>query len=183
MEYKNLNLKTIDTQRTITVNDNDIKVFTYLPILQKNDLVQIALQQATEMGMINEIKLEMYFNLFVIYMYTDLVFTDEEKENPAELYDVLQSNNIIDRVIDAIGFDYEILVEFLETMRKTKEANERSAAGVLKMLIQGLPENAAAAAQILEKFNINETPQVVKFAQAANGGRAIPQSVEPIKQD
>jgi len=44
MEYKNLNLKTIDTQRTITVNDNDIKVFTYLPILQKNDLVQIALQ-------------------------------------------------------------------------------------------------------------------------------------------
>ena len=86
MEYKNLNLKTIDAQRTITVNDNDIKVFTYLPILQKNDLVQIALQQATEMGMINEIKLEMYFNLFVVYMYTDLVFTDEEKENPAELY-------------------------------------------------------------------------------------------------
>jgi len=87
------------------------------------------------MGMINEIKLEMYFNLFVIYMYTDLVFTDEEKENPAELYDVLQSNNIIDKVIGAIGYDYEILVEFLETMRKTKEANERSAAGVLKMLI------------------------------------------------
>ena len=73
MEYKNLNLKTIDTQRTIKINDNDIKVFTYLPILQKNDLVQIALQQATEMGMINEIKLEMYFNLFVVYMYTDLV--------------------------------------------------------------------------------------------------------------
>lgn len=183
MEYKNFNLKVNDAQKIVTINNNDIKVFTYLPILQKNDLIQIAIQQATEMGMINEIKLEMYFNLFIIYMYTDLIFTDEEKADPAQLYDELQSEQVFDKVITAIGDDYNVLVDFLEAMRKTKEKTERSAAGVLKMLTQSLPENATAAAQILEKFNLNETPEVVKFAQAANGGRLVPQLVEPIKQD
>jgi len=44
MLYKDLGLKTNDQVKTISIQGKDINIIQYLPILQKNDLVQIALQ-------------------------------------------------------------------------------------------------------------------------------------------
>ena len=78
MLYKDLNLKVKDQTETISIQGQDINVLQYLPVRDKNDLVQIALQNSRENGVINEIKLEVYFNMYIVYFYTDLVFEDEE---------------------------------------------------------------------------------------------------------
>jgi len=89
MLYKDLNLKVKDQTETISIQGQDINVFQYLPVRDKNDLVQIALQNSRENGVINEIKLEIYFNIYIVYFYTDLVFSEEEKADPGQLYDEL----------------------------------------------------------------------------------------------
>lgn len=181
MLYKDLNLKVKDQTETISIQGQDINVFQYLPVRDKNDLVQIALQNSRENGVINEIKLEIYFNIYIIYFYTDLIFSDEEKADPGQLYDELQSNGILTRILGAINQDeYNNLVDYLEKMRAAQDAYENSAAGVIKILSQDLPKNAAEAADLLKNVDLSKYEQVNKFAEAANGGRPISDSLSNI---
>lgn len=181
MLYKDLRLKTKENTRTISIEGQDINVLQYLPVRDKNDLVQIALQNSRENGVINEIKLEVYFNMYIVYFYTDLVFEDEEKADSGQLYDELQSNHILTRILGAMDEnEYDYLVDYLNKMRKAQDAYENSAAGVIKMLIQDLPKNATAAADLLKDVDLSKYEQVNKFAEAANGGRPISESLSNI---
>lgn len=181
MLYKDLNLKIKDQIETISIQGQDINVFQYLPVRDKNDLVQIALQNSRENGVINEIKLEIYFNIYIVYFYTDLVFSEEEKADPGQLYDELQSNGILTRILGAINEnEYNNLVDYLERMRTAQDTYENSAAGVIKMFIQDLPKNATEAAELLKDVDLSKYEQVNKFAEAANGGRPISDSLSNI---
>ena len=61
IEFKSLNLKRNDSIRVIKINDNEIEIKQYLPIEDKIDLVQIALQQAeTDFGY-NAMLVDVYF--------------------------------------------------------------------------------------------------------------------------
>ena len=178
MLYKDLNLKTQNQTRTISIQGQDINVLQYLPVRDKNDLVQIALQSARENGVVNEIKLEVFFNLFIVYFYTDLVFSDEERSDPFQLYDELQSNGILTRILGALNeHEYGSLVDYLDEMRGSQDAHENSAAGVIRMFVQDLPKNASEAAELLKNVDLSKYEQVNKFAEAANGGRPISDSL------
>ncbi len=179
MLYKDLGLKTNDQVKTISIQGKDINIIQYLPILQKNDLVQIALQQAKQDGVINQIKLDILFNMYIVFMYTDLVFSDEERADVAQLYDELQSSGILNRILGAMNdSEYESLLSYLEIMRKTQEEHERSAMGAVRTFIQDLPKYATEAADILKDVDLEKYKQVKAFAEAANGGRPIPAVVE-----
>ena len=181
MLYKDLNLKVKDQIETISIQGQDINVFQYLPVRDKNDLVQIALQNSRENGVINEIKLEIYFNIYIVYFYTDLVFSEEEKADPGQLYDELQSNGILTRILGAMNQDeYNNLVDYLERMRAAQDTYETSTAGVIKMFIQDLPKNATEAAELLKNVDLSKYEQVNRFAEAANGGRPISDSLSDI---
>ena len=159
--------------------DLNLKVKDQIETRDKNDLVQIALQNSRENGVINEIKLEIYFNIYIVYFYTDLVFSEEEKADPGQLYDELQSNGILTRILGAINQDeYNNLVDYLERMRTAQDTYENSAAGVIKMFIQDLPKNATEAADLLKDVDLSKYEQVNRFTKAANGGRPIPMPVE-----
>lgn len=179
MQYKNLNLQ-INTKDSLLKKDQfEIKIKEYLPLKDKIDLVQIVLQKANENGIYNEMLLDMYFNLYTVFMYTDLFFEEEEKADEFKLYDELHSSGLLAEILSKIPEDeYASLIDYLEVMRNNHNNYGRSVAGVVRMLIQDLPKNAEAASQILEHFNIEDYPNVAKFAQAANGNRPIPALVE-----
>lgn len=105
IEFKSLNLKRDDSIRVIKFDDKEIEVKQYLPIEDKIDLVQIALQQAeTDFGY-NAMLVDVYFYLYIVYFYSNIQFTDEEKANPLELFDILSSNGIISAVAATIPTD------------------------------------------------------------------------------
>ena len=59
----------IDTSvDTLDFNNKTIEVLKYLPIEDKYDLIMITLQKAEEDGIYNDIKLDMYFHLNLVYM-------------------------------------------------------------------------------------------------------------------
>lgn len=180
MEYKNLNLTVDETLIDLPINQTTtIHIKKYLPISDKIDLIQIALQKAEENGIYNEMKLMVHFYLNLIYLYTDLEFTPEDREDEYKLYDELDSNGLIEAVCNVMDDDeYNELLEDLDTMKEDLMKHKGSAAALLQTVTQDLPRNAAAAADILEKFNKENYPEVVKFAQAANGNRPIPTLVE-----
>ena len=174
MLYKDLGLKLNTDYNIAKFGNSEIKVLKYLPINDKIDLFQISLQKAEENGIYNELKLDMYFNLYLIYMYTDLEFSDEEKMNESELYDKLNCNDVILSVIGAMEeSEYDSLLEYLKVMQMNNEEYKHSAAALIQSFIQDLPKNAEAAANIVDNFDKEKFKNVVDFAKSANANRPV----------
>jgi len=172
MKYSDLNLSINNDTVTTQTPFGDIEVRKYLPVEDKIDLIEIALQKSEENGIYNEMKLAMYFNLYIIYMYTDLEFTDEEKADEYKLYNELESNNIIISVLGALD-EYEELFHYLNIMKDIKMKYKTSAAAMVQTFIQDMPRNAAAMSEIVDNFDKEKYKEVVEFAKYANGGRPI----------
>ena len=171
VSFTNLKLKVNNEVNTFQFGENKtkIEVLKYLPIEDKNDLIHIALQNAEEDGIYNDILLEMYFNLYIIYFYTNINFTDKQKEDPAKLYDQMQSNGLITSVIEAMDNDeYANLLTSLEVIRDANLTYKNTAGAVLQAIIQDLPRNAAAAAEIVNNWNPENFKEVQRLAQLAN---------------
>lgn len=171
VSFTNLKLKVNTEVNTFQFGENKtkIEVLKYLPIEDKNDLIHIALQNAEEDGIYNDILLEMYFNLYIIYFYTNINFTDKQKEDPAKLYDQMQSNGLITSVIEAMDNDeYANLLTSLEVIRDANLTYKNTAGAVLQSVIQDLPRNAAAAAQIVNNWDPERFKEVQRLAQLAD---------------
>ena len=172
MKYSDLNLSINNEMITTIVNEVEIEVRKYLPIEDKIDLIEVALQKAEENGIYNEMKLAMYFDLYIIYMYTNLEFTDEEKMNEYKLYNELESNGVITAVLGTLE-EYEILFHYLNIMKEAKMKYKTSAAAMIQTFVQDMPKNAETMSEIVDNFDKEKYKEVVEFAQYANGGRPL----------
>ena len=76
IKYSDLTLKLNDSTKEILFNNLKIKVLKYLPWDKKYDLIMITLQQSQENGIFNQLKLDMFFHLYIVYLYTDIEFID-----------------------------------------------------------------------------------------------------------
>lgn len=173
--YASMKLKTNTETTKINFNDNiDIEVLKYLPIEDKYNLVMVALEKSLLENIYNPIKLDMYFHLFLVYMYTNITFTDKQREDESKLYDTLQSNGLIDMIIEAIPEEeYDLLYTLLLDTKDAMEINRKSLSGIINSLISSLPKNAEAMQDILDNFDPEKFQNVLDFAKAANGGREI----------
>ena len=181
MKFDDLNLK-LDIQSTsIKINNAEVQVKSYLPIEEKINLVQIALQQSLEDGVYNEGLLTAYFNTYIVMFYTDIEFTDEQKQNIPALFDVLNTNTIIGMVCSAIPKEeFDDLLDLLNEQRQSNVIFKQSAAYLIGQFINALPEQMEKVSEIVNNFDPSKYQAVVDFATAANGGRNI-NTNEPVE--
>ena len=174
VSYANLKLKPLNTVSSFEFGGQQVEVLNYLPIEDKYDLVMITLQKAEENGIYNPILLDLYFHLHLVYMYTNLSFTDKQKENELKIYDTLVSNGFFDKFFEAMDEnEYKELMDYIEELKETILYYRNTAGAVLQSIIQDLPENAQAAADIVKSFDPKQYQAVIDFTTAANGGRNI----------
>ena len=174
ISYANMKLQVNNNIKTFDFNGNEVEVLSYLPIEDKFDLVMVTLQQSLIDGIYNSIKLEMYFNLNLAYMYTNISFTEKQKEDAEKIYNVLKTNGFFDKMIEMIpDEEYEELIGYIEEEIEKSMRYNTSAAAVVKSVINDLPTQAQAAMNIVNNFDKEKFQEVVQFAQAANGNRPI----------
>lgn len=179
MDFKELNLT--NTIPSIKLQ-NGIQVKQWIPTSDKIDLIQVALQKSEEDGIYNEVKLDCYFHLNIVYLYTDIEFSEEDREDEMKLYDILEHNGIIAEVVSVIGEEeYNDLFDKLNDMKYYNNHYKNTAAAVLRNIVQDLPKNAAAAKEIVDSFDASKYQEVIDFATAANGGRNINTQQDALK--
>jgi hypothetical protein len=170
VSYASLKLKIEDSVKRI--EGTEIEVLQYLPIEDKYDLIRIALQKSKIEGLNSPIILDMYFHLFIVYMYTNISFTDKQKENEYKIYDSLKSNGILDKVLEAIPEnEYNDLITFLAEELELKERYDLSVSGLISRVINDLPANAEAAMKIVDGFDKEKFENVIDFAKSINNGQ------------
>ena len=174
IKYSDLNLSVNNTVKEVSFKDVKFNVLKYLPHDKKYDMVMVALQNSEENDSYNPIKLDMFFNLYLVYLYTDIDFTSEEKESPDIIYDCIKSSGLLDVVIDNIPEEeYNELFSYLTTMVEEKKELSKTLSGAISKLINELPEKAQEAKNIIDTFDQEKFENVVNFAAAANGNRPI----------
>lgn len=175
VSYANMKLK-VDTSTKIIELDNgiSIEILKYLPVNEKYNLINDVLLKSYENGIYNPIRLDMYFALNLIYKYSNINFTEKQKEDEAKIYDTLQSTGIMDKIIDAIEDDeYNNLYTLLVETEDKYYEYRKTISGMLNDFSNQLNENADFLKEISESFDPNQFKNVLDFAQAANGGRPI----------
>ena len=172
--YSSLKLKTKEEVKEIDFNGNKIEINQYLSIGDKIDLIDITLQKAREEKIYNPIKVDMFFHLHLIYLYTNLTFTEKQREDEYKLYDVLESNGLIDAVMAAIPEkEYNELLKLTNDRLDIEMKYSTTVAGIISQLIESLPRATQKAADILKDFDPNKYQALNNFVMAANGGKKI----------
>ena len=174
ISYANMKLKPVTTTHKFEWNGNEIEVLDYLPVEDKYDLIMITLQKSLEDGYYNPVKIDEFFHLHLIYMYTNINFTEKQKEDEHKLYDSLKSNGLIDAFIEQMNeFDYSELFNMLDDTKRELIEYKRSTSALIQSLVSDLPKQAEAMKNIMDNFDPNKYKEVLNFAKAANGGREI----------
>ena len=174
MKFSELNLKQNNKVKTIKINNLEINVKQYLPMEDKINLVQIALQQSMQDGIYNDGLLTAYFHVYIAMFYTDIEFTDEEKQDVLTLFNILDSTETMGLIIGAIP-EKELtdLTDLLNNQQSITVTYKQSAAYLIGQFIDALPEQMNKVGEIINNFDPTKYQQVIDFATAANGGRNI----------
>lgn len=156
--FAKMGLKIVNDTKTITIGEQDIEVKQYLPINDKLELMgRVISASADENNFSNPIKLDVFTSLELVFTYTNIQFTEKQKEDLVKLYDILESNGIFDEVIAAIPkVEYKSIIEGIQECSNAIYTYKSSILGILETVSQDYKDTTYDANQIQEALGDKE---------------------------
>lgn len=154
----------INSSMPLEWNGQQIEIKQYLPINDKLILISNVINSSLDSNnFYNPLKIELFTMLAIVEAYTNISFTDKQKEDPCKLYDLLESNGLIIAIINAIPKEeYETLVETIEEQTKSIYSYNNSIYGILDTISQDYSKLNLDATEIQQKINNPENLTLLK---------------------
>lgn len=160
INFSKFKMKAQKSSVMIQVPDTDItlEVLTYLPQQEKANLITFVIQQAMDVnGCFSPIRLETFFSLAIAKWYGQITFTDKQIAEAPKTYDILQSNNVFNLIINAIPEDeYRFIEEAVNDTAKDVARFNNSAAGLIAAMNTDAVNLDTELTNILEKIRNKE---------------------------
>ena len=104
LPFSKLNLsKDVVKTNEIEWNEQAIAVKSYLPVEEKFEVISnIINRSADDNNFANPLKIEIFTTLEIISTYTNISFTEKQKEDPSKLFDLVVSSGLYKEIICAI---------------------------------------------------------------------------------
>ena len=166
--FAKMGLKVNSDVKTIVIGEQEIEVKQYLPVNDKFILIgKVINAAADENNFSNPIKLDIFTCLEIVFAYTNISFTDKQKEDLVKLYDILESNHIFDQVIEVIPkSEYKQIIEGVQDCSDAIYTYKNSLMGILEMVGQDYSQLNFDAEAIREKMADPENLAVLKDVMA-----------------
>lgn len=150
--------------KTITFANQEIEVKQYLPVEDKLKLIANVLNNsADENNFANPVKVDLFGTLEILYMYTNISFTDKQKENPADLFDICLSSGLAQAVINAIPADeYADLISWIDGCIEAFYSYRHSALGIMESIATDYSALDLDATQIQSKLADPQNMELLK---------------------
>ena len=149
-----LGLKVNQDVKNIEFNEQIIEIKQYLPINEKLELISSVINSAAdENNFSNPIKENVFLTLEILYHYTNINFTDKQKEDPVKLYDLVVSSGLVNKVTDLIP--EEELDEVINGVAQSVKAiytYRNSVLGILESISQDYSALNFDATEIQQKL-------------------------------
>lgn len=163
-QYKDVDTKYKKTFKTINWREKEIKVLTYISIKDKIDLVDIAIQKATINGMIHPFLLKQYYELNIVYLYTDIVFSQEDRADEDKLYDELYTSGLLNEIIKNMNAkEIQLLSSMLSDTCMAMKEYYKSVAGFVEAIVEYASTKLPLAVEQVSNFN----PELIDKMQQA----------------
>lgn len=135
--FSKLGLKINSDIKIVEFNGQNIEVKQYLPIDKKLELIADVINfSADENNFANPVKVKIFTTIGIIEYYTNITFTEKQKENIAKLYDTLSSSaEMYDMIVQAIpAQEVHLLMSAIDETIKAVYQYKNSVMGVLEMV-------------------------------------------------
>ena len=143
----------------VQIGDETIAVKQYLPLQEKLALMERVIEQAhnENYDYANPVLMDVIADLEIVYAYTDISFTDKQKEDIPKTYDALRSSGALTTIFDNIPREEtsEIVTGIYKTSKGIYEYRN-SVKGILEH-IKNNYDNL--------NFNVNEITEKLGDAQ------------------
>ena len=157
--------------KNITINDQVIEVKQYLPISDKiNIITNVIENSADDNNFANPVKVEVFANLEIMYAYTNISFTDKQKEDPTKLYDLLEENGVIAEVIAAIPEnEYALLLGWIDETIEAFYTYRNSVMGIMEQISADYSNLSLDATEIQQKLADPQNLELLKSVMTKLG--------------
>ena len=163
--FTKLGLKRKDEVKTVNINNNVIEVKQYLPINDKLALISkvINLSHDSSNNFANPVQVEVIGTIEIIMAYTNLSFTEKQKEDYAKLYDLLEENGITKDLISAIPEDeYAFLIDGINESIEAVYKYQNSVLGILDSVAQDYSNLEFEASKIQQELADPQNLELLK---------------------
>ena len=154
VSFTKLGLKKNEEIGILHINEQDIEVKQYLPVNEKLELISSVINSAAdENNFSNPVKENVFLTLEILYHYTNINFTDKQKEDPVKLYDLVVSSGLVNKVTDLIP--EEELDEVINGLAQSVKAiytYRNSVLGILESISQDYSALNLDATEIQQKL-------------------------------
>ena len=150
LAFSKLGLKVNNQVININYNDQIIEVKQYISVNDKLELITKVINDTVdEHSFCNPVKVKVYTSIGIIENYTNITFTDKQKEDIVKLYDLLQSNGLFEKIFNAIPRE-----EFEELMNGVWDSCD--AIYTYRNSVMGILDNVSADYDITN-LDVNKT--------------------------
>ena len=162
--FTKLGLKPNNKIVNIEFNEQIIEVKQYLPVEEKLELITNVLELSHDSNNFsNPIKVQVYTALEIIDKYTNISFTEKQKENPTKLYDLLNGNGLLEKIIDAVPqIEYDEIIAGVYNTIDAVYTYQNSILGILDTISQDYSNLNLDATEIQKKLADPENMALLK---------------------
>ena len=164
VSFTKLGLQKIEDTKNITIFGQMVEVKQYLPISDKiNIITNVIENSADDNNFANPVKVEVFANLEIMYTYTNISFTDKQKGDPTKLYDLLEENGIIAKVIAAIPEnEYALLLDWIDETIEAFYTYRNSVMGIMEQISTDYSNLSLDATAIQQKLADPQNLELLK---------------------
>ena len=171
LAFSKLGLKLNNQVVNINYNEQIIEVKQYISVNDKLKLISDIINNTIdEHNFCNPVKVKVYLLIGIIENYTNISFTEKQKEDIVKLYDLIQSNGLFDKILEAIPAE-----EFNDLLNSTWDSVDaiytynNSAMGVLDNIGRDYKDIEFDAEAIQAKLANGENVEFLKDVLAKLG--------------
>lgn len=171
VSFTKLGLSKNQDVKNIQWGDCTIEVKQYLPINEKLILISNVLNNShDDNNFANPVKVNVYMALEIMFAYTNINFTEKQKEDVTKLYDLFDGSGLLAAVIDAIpAVEYKILMEGIHSTIDAFYNYRNSIMGILDTLKTDYSSLNFDATEIQQKLADPENMALLKDVLAKLG--------------
>lgn len=155
VSFSKLGLTKNQEVKILNWNEQNIEVRQYLPISEKLELISNVINFAHDgnANFANPVQVEVFTGLELLYAYTNINFTDKQKEDPAKLFDLVKNSHLLDSVIMMIPTnEYNDLVTGIQSSITAIYTYRNSVMGILENISADYSELSLEASEIQKKL-------------------------------
>lgn len=153
ISFNKLGAKMNQECQTFIFNEQVIEVKQYLPVNNKLELISNVINGSDDNNFANPVKVKVLTLLEILYAYTNINFTEKQKEDPAKLYDLVISSGLADEVIAHIpDSEYQYVTCGIEESVKSVYSYRNSLLGIFETITTNYSDLNLEAGEIQQKL-------------------------------